>query len=45
VIWIGFRKSFPQLLCNPGSGRMISDIEMKDPAATVFDDKETGMCQ
>jgi hypothetical protein len=35
------RKCLPQLLHYPGAGRVFRDIEMKDPASTVFDHKET----
>jgi hypothetical protein len=33
-------KSFPQLLNNPISGRMTSNIEMQNPAAAMLDDEE-----
>ena len=35
-----FRKSFPQLLNYPRSGRMFRDIEVEGPASTVFDDEK-----
>ena len=35
-----FRKCFPQLLHYPGAGRVFRDVEMEDPASTVFDDEK-----
>lgn len=34
-------KRFPQLLHNPGAGRMACDIEVQDAPAAMADDKET----
>jgi len=36
-----FWKCFPQLLHYPGAGRVFRDVEMEDPASTVFADEET----
>ena len=36
-----FRKCFSQLLHYPGAGRVFRDVEMEDPASTVFDDEKT----
>jgi hypothetical protein len=35
------RKCFSQLLHYPGAGWVFRDVEMEDPASTVFDDEET----
>jgi hypothetical protein len=40
AIWTGFREYLPQLLHNPGSAWMLCDIEMKDFAPSMLDDKE-----
>ncbi len=36
-----FRKRFPQLLHYPEASRVFRDIEMEDPASTMFDDEKT----
>ena len=36
-----FRKRFSQLLHYPGASRVFRDIEMEDPASTMFDDEKT----
>ena len=35
------RKRFPQLLHYPEASRVFRDIEMEDPASTMFDDEKT----
>ena len=36
-----FRKRFPQLLHYPEARRVFRDVEMEDPASTMFDDEKT----
>ena len=36
-----FRKRFPQLLHYPEASRVFRDVEMEDPASTMFDDEKT----
>ena len=36
-----FRKCLPELLHDPRAGQVFRDIEMEDPASTVFDDEDT----
>jgi hypothetical protein len=40
AIWIGFRKSFPQLLDNPLGGWMPRYVTVQDPAPAVLDHEE-----
>ena len=39
-IWRAIREGFSQLRHDPGSGRMFGNIEMKDLASAMIDDKE-----
>jgi len=40
AVGTGFRECLPQLLHYPGTGRVLCNIEMKDLAPPVLDDKE-----
>jgi hypothetical protein len=40
----GKRQRLAQLLYDPVAGRMLRDIEVQDPSATVLDDKEAVEC-
>jgi hypothetical protein len=39
AVWTGFRKCFPQLLHDPGAGRVFRDVETKVPTSTMFDEE------